>query len=234
MLNYILSRTLFRSCRFSALRCVLTLKCYCCPILLCENGVATLHSCTQRKRYRTCVLLNVAAHNVSIRNVKVSKRECHITYGVTKHTASQNVKCTLCTVIVTKPFVTVYILWRCTLCDVYVLKTLRFGTLMLCAATFCNITSCDVLRLCCCTLCSNIVRTHYQIKEELIKLNCEDAFVYLRTLLLAIYLVDGSQYAALPDALNPPENRAVHLENSLFNFRFRFVIICQQFASKFS
>jgi hypothetical protein len=41
------------------------------------------------------MLLNVAAHNVSIRNVKVSKRERHITYSVTKRTASQNVKCTL-------------------------------------------------------------------------------------------------------------------------------------------
>ncbi len=41
-------------------------------------------------------------------------------------------------------FVTVYVLWRCTLCDVHVLKTLCFGTLTLCAATFCNITSCDV------------------------------------------------------------------------------------------
>ncbi len=30
------------------------------------------------------------------------------------------------------------------LCDVYVLKTLHFGTLTLCAATFCNIMSCDV------------------------------------------------------------------------------------------
>ncbi len=33
-------------------------------------------------------------------------------------------------------------LWRCTLCDVYVLKT--FWSLTLCAATFCNITSCDI------------------------------------------------------------------------------------------
>jgi hypothetical protein len=41
------------------------------------------------------MLLNVAAQNVSIRNVKVSKRERHITYSVTKRTASQNVKCTL-------------------------------------------------------------------------------------------------------------------------------------------
>jgi len=42
------------------------------------------------------MLLNTAAHNVSIRNVKVSKRECHITYTITKRTASQNIKCTLC------------------------------------------------------------------------------------------------------------------------------------------
>ncbi len=85
------------------------------------------------------MLLNVAAHKVSIRNVKVSKRECYIMYSVTKHTA-----CTAHYVIITKRFVTVYILWHCTLFDIYVLKTLRFGTLTLCAATFCNITSCDV------------------------------------------------------------------------------------------
>jgi hypothetical protein len=41
------------------------------------------------------LLHNVAAHNVSIRNVKVSKRERHIRYSITKRTASQNVKCTL-------------------------------------------------------------------------------------------------------------------------------------------
>jgi len=35
-----------------------------------------------------CMLLNVAAHNISIRNVEVSKRESHITYSVTKRTAS--------------------------------------------------------------------------------------------------------------------------------------------------
>jgi hypothetical protein len=34
------------------------------------------------------MLLNVAAHNVSVPNVKVSKRERHITYSVTKSTAS--------------------------------------------------------------------------------------------------------------------------------------------------
>ncbi len=41
------------------------------------------------------MLLNIAAHIVSTRNVKVSKRECHMTYSVTKRTASQNVKYTL-------------------------------------------------------------------------------------------------------------------------------------------
>jgi hypothetical protein len=51
-------------------------------------GVATLRSCTQRKRYRTCLLLNGAAHNVSIRNVKVSKPERHKMYCVTKRAAS--------------------------------------------------------------------------------------------------------------------------------------------------
>jgi hypothetical protein len=52
------------------------------------------------------MLLNVAAHNVCIQNIKVSKRERHITYSVTKCTASQNIKCTLCNVHFT--FVTVY------------------------------------------------------------------------------------------------------------------------------
>jgi hypothetical protein len=41
------------------------------------------------------MLLNVAAHNLSIRNVKVSKREHHITHSITKRTGSQNVKCIL-------------------------------------------------------------------------------------------------------------------------------------------
>jgi hypothetical protein len=60
-------------------------------------------------------MLHNVAHNVCIRNVKVSKRERHMTYSVTKRTASQNVKCTL-----------------------------RYETNTLCAATFCNFTSCDV------------------------------------------------------------------------------------------
>ena len=38
------------------------------------------------KRYRMCMLLNGDAHNVSIRNIKVSKHERHITYSVTKYT----------------------------------------------------------------------------------------------------------------------------------------------------
>jgi hypothetical protein len=32
------------------------------------------------------MLLNVAAHNVSIRNIEVSKGERHIMFSVTKHT----------------------------------------------------------------------------------------------------------------------------------------------------
>ncbi len=94
------------------------------------------------------MLLNVAANNVSIWNLKMSKRERHIRYSVTKPTASLNVQRhkTLSAhyVLCTLRFVTVCVLWCCTLCDVYVLKTVRFGTLTLCAATFCNITSCDV------------------------------------------------------------------------------------------
>jgi hypothetical protein len=41
------------------------------------------------------MLLNLAAHNVSIQNVRVSKRERHITNSGPKRTASQNVKGTL-------------------------------------------------------------------------------------------------------------------------------------------
>ncbi len=79
------------------------------------------------------MLLNVAAHNISIWNIKVSKHERH------NPTASQNIHA-FCNayVMCTLHFVIVYLLWRCTLCDVYVLKTLHFGTLTLCAATFCN------------------------------------------------------------------------------------------------
>jgi hypothetical protein len=88
------------------------------------------------------MLLNVAAQNISIRNIKVSKREHHIMYSITKRTASQKIKCTLrkrykmfCNDI---RFVTLYVMLCC------ILKTLHFGALTLCAATFCNITSCDV------------------------------------------------------------------------------------------
>ncbi len=58
-------------------------------------------------------------------------------------------------VMCTLHFVMVYVLWRCTLCDIYVLKNLRFETLTLCATTFFNITSRDAY-VCCFTLCSNI------------------------------------------------------------------------------
>jgi hypothetical protein len=40
----------------------------------------------------TVLLHKVAAHNGSIRNVKVPKRERHITYSVTKRTASHKVE----------------------------------------------------------------------------------------------------------------------------------------------
>jgi hypothetical protein len=83
------------------------------------------------------MLLNVAAHNVSIQNVKVSKRDRHIMYSVTKRTALQNFKCTLQKCYKTF-YNTMYVI------DVYVLKNLRFGTFKLCAATFCDITSFDV------------------------------------------------------------------------------------------
>ncbi len=49
-----------------------------------------------------CKLLNVAAHNVSIRNVKMSKHGRHIMYSVTKRTASQTLSAHY--VIITKRF----------------------------------------------------------------------------------------------------------------------------------
>ncbi len=63
---------------------------------------------------RTCMLLKIVAHNVSILYVKVSKRERPIMYSDMKHTASQNVKCTLryktfCNSI---RFMTLYVIWR--------------------------------------------------------------------------------------------------------------------------
>ncbi len=61
----------------------------------------------------------------------------HKTYSVTYMFCNANAMCTC-------NFVTVYVLGHCTLCDVYVLKTLRFGALTSSAATFCDITSCDI------------------------------------------------------------------------------------------
>ncbi len=89
------------------------------------------------------MLLNVAAHNVT-------KHECHITYSVTKHTASQKVKCTLhmryttfCNGI---HFVTLYVLWR--LHNLELLRCVKLRFVTLCHVTF---------PLCCFTLCSNIL-----------------------------------------------------------------------------
>jgi hypothetical protein len=72
------------------------------------------------------MLLNVAAHNVSIQNVKMSKREQYITYSVTKRTVSQNVKCI--------HFVMLYVmeLLRCV--------QLRFVTLRHVTITLCRFT----------------------------------------------------------------------------------------------
>jgi hypothetical protein len=96
------------------------------------------------------MLLNVAAHNVSIRNVKVSKRERHIMYSVTKHTASQNVKCTLnkrykmfCNGDAVR-YVT-FTFWK-----LYVLEHLH--CVQLCFVTLHHVT----FTLRCFTLCSNI------------------------------------------------------------------------------
>ncbi len=88
--------------------------------------------------------VNVAAHNVSMRNIKVSKGERHIQ----RHkTYIRFLNFTLCNSI---SFVTLYVIWR------LFFETLHFGTLTLCAATFCNLTSCDVYVIFCFTLCRNI------------------------------------------------------------------------------
>jgi hypothetical protein len=102
------------------------------------------------------MLLIVAAHKVSIPNVKVSKRERHITYGVTKRTASQNVKCTLRNV--NFKFSKQY-----TFCEAVCYVTFMFGKLY-----FLELLRCVQLRfvtlrhvtftLCCFTLCSNIAK----------------------------------------------------------------------------
>ncbi len=41
------------------------------------------------KKISILCTFNIAAHNISIRNAKVSKREGNIMYSVTKRTASQ-------------------------------------------------------------------------------------------------------------------------------------------------
>ncbi len=71
----------------------------------------TKRSCTQRKSFKREVFKTKTSHNV----------QRHKTDTVTKRFVTL-VKCAL------------NILWRCTLCDVFVLKTLRFETLALCAA----------------------------------------------------------------------------------------------------
>jgi hypothetical protein len=100
------------------------------------------------------MLLNVAAHNVSIQNVKESKRERHITYSATKCTASQNVKCTL-----HKHYKT--------FCNVYFCDAVRYVTFMFLKRYVLELLRCVQLHfvtlrhvtftLCCFTLCSNIV-----------------------------------------------------------------------------
>jgi hypothetical protein len=75
------------------------------------------------------MLLNVAAH--SIRNVKVSIRERHITYSITKHTAS-HISFVHFLFFNGIHFVTLYVMRR--LC----FENLRFGTLTLCSATLCS------------------------------------------------------------------------------------------------
>ncbi len=97
------------------------------------------------------MLLNIATHNVSMRNVKVSKRERHITNSVTKCTASQNVKCTLHKRHKKYTFCDALLYVTFTFWKLYVLELLHCAQLRfvkLCHVTF---------TLCCFTLCSNIV-----------------------------------------------------------------------------
>jgi hypothetical protein len=74
-------------------------------------------------------------------------------YSITKRTASQNIKCTLHKHY--KTFCNCNVLWRCTLCDVYVLKIYVLELLscvQLCFVKLRHVT----FTLCCFTLCSNI------------------------------------------------------------------------------
>jgi hypothetical protein len=100
------------------------------------------------------MLLYVAAHNVSIRNVKVSKRKRYITYRVTKCTASQNVKSTLCNRYKTFfngiRFVTLYVMWHLHFENFTFLELLRCVHLRFLTLRHVMFT------LCCFTLCSNI------------------------------------------------------------------------------
>ncbi len=96
-----------------------------------------------------CMLFNLAAHNVSIRNVKVSIRERHITNSDQKHTASQNVEGTLHK-------------RHKTFCNAIYLVTLTFRKLYILEFLHCVqlrvVTLCHVMfMLCCFTLCSKII-----------------------------------------------------------------------------
>ncbi len=108
------------------------------------------------------MLLNVAAHKVSIRNIKVSKCEHHIMYSVKKRTASQNVKCTLpkwyktfCKGIHLVTLCVTLTFWK-----LYVLELLRCVQLRFVTLRHVTVT------LCCFTLCSNIVKTSTPAQRE--------------------------------------------------------------------
>ena len=105
------------------------------------------------------MLQKVAAHNI-----KVSNYERHLTYSVTKRTASQtlNAKCTLsnlyktlCNFTLVTHFVTLYVMLR-----------LRFGTLLCCGhlrfVTLRHVT----ITLCAATLCSNTQRVKFQLRVQ--------------------------------------------------------------------
>ncbi len=113
------------------------------------------------------MLLNVAAHNISIQNVKVSKREPNITYSITKCTASKKLSAHY--ISITKRFETDYDLCAVryvtfTFWKIYLLKLLLCVQLRL--VTLRHVT----FTLCCFTLCSNI-RSEYYAATQATRLN---------------------------------------------------------------
>ncbi len=133
----------------------------------------------QRTSHRSSFLLAillVLLHNVDAHNVNVTGRVCYLrsctqrkhtkhkivttwkSHNVQRHKTIENIP-TFCNayVMCTLHFVMVYVLWRCTLCDVYVFENFMFLELLHCVqlrfVTLRHVT----FTLCCFTLCSNII-----------------------------------------------------------------------------